>query len=297
MIQALDMELETVRSVVANDACEVSVCRDRLSDSGTFYTDVAIRNPELRRDLAHRLAAGELFDGNADFLGSFTLRDELHLVFHYHRENRLSGHEEEYCTTFAARKQLSVSFLAACAQIGAQDGVGELVTEDTNVNVSETGGIYFNYFLDFSRLRPSDELDFLRSVSMRVYDILSSGYRMQFDGDVERYPDQLQLFYRKAQARGFTSLSQLLAFVRDLPDEPEEHYVGVRRLLYRVRQIREFARSHSTEFFLGLLVFITLVYAVTQIVQRVLAGQERQEVSVYAGIDQIGEVWLGDEDI
>lgn len=297
MLQTLNMELEPVRTVLKNEVCEVSVCTDQMGSSEVFYTDVAVYQPELRRELARELADGALFEGNADFIGSFTFRDGFHLVFAYHPENRLCGREEEYCSNFASRKKLAMSLLAACAQAGASGGVGELVLDKANINISQSGEVYFNYFLDFSHLRPADGTDFLRAAGMRVYDILSGGYRIEFDGDIERYPRQLQLFYRKAQARGYTSLSQLMAFVRGLPDEPEENYTGARRILRRLKQLWGFILGHSTEAFLCLLVLVTLIYATVQIVSRVRAGREKESIGFYSGISQIGEVYLGDEDL
>lgn len=296
MYRALDMELLIVRTVLKNETCEVSVCKDQKRDSSEFYTLVSVSEDAMRRELARRTAQGTLFAENSDFIGSFTFQNCLNLVFSYREENRLAGREEEYCKSFADRRKLSVSLLAACVEMGSPDDIGRLLLSEENINVAPGGDIYFNYFLDFSRFkRETSSAGFFLAAGTQVYEILSGGYRAKTDGDYERYPRELQLFYRKMRANGFTSLSQLLTFVRDLPDEPEEAYTGARRLLKWLGRLKSFYLAHTTEIFLALLVALTLFYVVGQLLARM--GKEREKTGVYSGIEQIGDVYLGDENV
>lgn len=296
MIQTLNMDLEVVRTVLKNEGTEISVCRDRKRDSGVFYTVISVQDPEIRKELARRMAENHLFDSNSDFIGTFTFRGSFNLVFTYQPENRFSAREEEWCRSFADRKKLAESYLVACAEIGITGGIGELILEESNINLSPTGEVYFNYFLNFDKLRDWDnEGNFYRTIGTRVYDILSGGYKVQLDGDFERYPSEIQLFYRKTEAKSFASINHLLTFVRELPDEPEEQVTGFRRQLKRLEGGIGWIQQHSSTLFLLTLVLITIVFAVYQIAIRIRAGKNAEKILEFVGLTTIGEVYLGDE--
>lgn len=297
MIQALNMQLEPVRTVLANEVNAVAVCEDCRRDTGVFYTVISITAPEVRREVAGLMATARLFVGNRDFIGSFTQGDALNLVFLYRTENRLLSHEDVYGTDFPHRREMAENFLTACAETQLEGSVGMLLLEERNLNLGRDGSVYFNYFLDFARWeRETSPERFYSVVAVRAFDILSRDYTRQAEGSITNYPSELQVLYKKAQFGSFISLGGVLACVRALPARLSPPSRGLRRLWAAVLRGLHFLQRHSMEFFLGILVTVTLVYLVVQVSARVSAQKAADNNIVFQGLAQIGEVYLGDED-
>ena len=110
------------------------------------------------------------------------------------------------------------------------------------------------------------------------------------------YPHELRLMFKKIQNRAFRSLSQIMAFIKTLPDQPAEQKFGIAKSLRWLGRIKDFIAKNPSNLFLVCLVMVTLVFLGYQITIRVIAGRNTRENTVYAGIQQIGEVFLGDED-
>lgn len=85
MIAVLNMDLEPIRLVLANEVERIQVCEDRRRASGALYTVVSLTAPDARRTAASYVAGGA-FDANGDFLGSASQGEALHLVFRYGRK-------------------------------------------------------------------------------------------------------------------------------------------------------------------------------------------------------------------
>jgi len=298
MISALNMEFEIVRTVLKNDANEISVCIDAKRDSGAHYTILSIFSKSIAKDIAERMAVDGLFSQNSDFVGSFTLRDALHLVFHYHPESRLANKEALYAGSFAKRKGIALSFLTALAETEIRGDIGRLLITDENVNISSGGKVYLNYFLDFKKFTPSPgQDDFYRDAARFAFEILSREYAEKYEQQTELYPNELRLMYKKTQNRAFKSYSQLMAFIKTLSDTPREQRVGIMRLLGVFEGIRSFLFKNPANLFLTVVVVITLGYLGYQLMIRALAEKSTKENTVYVGMQTIGEVYLGEENV
>ncbi|MEG1972277.1 MAG: hypothetical protein RR315_03885, partial [Oscillospiraceae bacterium] len=105
MIEALNMQLQKVRTVLSNEVNEISVCVDQKRKSGVYYTMISINSPKVRVQMAGVLASDDSMASNSDFIGSFSHGDSLSLVFLYREENLLSRSESIYGTNFAKRKE------------------------------------------------------------------------------------------------------------------------------------------------------------------------------------------------
>lgn len=295
MLAVLNMELEPVRLVLSNEVNEITVCEDRRRASGQMYTVIAVRQPAMRRAAA-RIAGGGAFDGMADYVGSAVQGDALHLVFRYRAESLLASRESIYGVDFAHRRAMAASFLAACAETQLPPGVATLLVGGRCVNLSASGEVYFNYFLDFADYRPGvTQGEFCRTAAAYVFDILSRDYAREASGQVPEYPSELQAFYKKTQVGGFSSLGALLAAVRALPDKPRPPHRGWRRLWDSILALLGVLRRHSLAIFIAALVLVTIGYAAYQIAIRVSASSAAKANTAYAGMQTIGEVSLTDE--
>lgn len=291
MYAVLDMELEPVSTVLKNETCEVFVCADRTRRTDTFYTLILVEEPSVRKQVVRMIGEGQFFADNNDFLGSFTYRDNLGLVFLHREENRLSSREILYAGSFAHRKELAENFLVACAQSGVNGTVGALLIEDRNIHVTPARQVYFNYYLDFSALSFVQDDDFVGRIAQHTLRMLTRDYE---DSSVVEYPGELQLMHKMVQSRSFRSLSRLITFVRDLPDDPRKARGGFGRWFERVRN---FWKGRLLSTLVWVLVLITLFTLGWNLYARWAQQREAQQNTTYLGMEQIGEVTLSDKDI
>lgn len=295
MIAVLNMDLEPVRLVLANEVQRIQVCEDRRRASGVLYTVVSVTAPAVRRAMAS-LVAGDAFGQNGEFLGSASQGEALHLVFRYRPESLLTSRESIYGVDFLHRRTMAEHFLAACAETQLPPSLALLLLHNRCVNLSENGEVYFNYFFDLADYRPGrDMAAFCRAAAEKVFGLLSGAYEPEAEGQLSRYPRELVAFYKKMQAGGFTTVGAILAAVRAMPDNPEPPHRGLRRLWDRILAFFDFVRRHSMAIFLTALVCLTLVYAVYQITLRMSARSAAEANTAYGGMQTIGEVSLVDE--
>ena len=298
MISALGMELDMVRVVFKGALNEVGVYIDAKRDTGTYYTVVSIFSKPLAKLIAERIAVDGLFGQNGDFIGSFTHKDALHLVFVYRDESRLAYREALYAATFAKRKEVALNFLAALAETEIRGDVGMLLISDENVNLMPDGKIYLNYCFDFTKFSPNTtQDDFHSKAGSYVFDVLTREYAAKYEQQVEMYPHELRLMFKKIQNRAFRSLSQIMMFIKALPDKPAEQKFGIARLLGAFGRMKAFLSKNPSSLFLVSLVIVTAIYLGYQIVIRVMADRNTRENTVYVGMRQIGEVYLGEENV
>lgn len=298
MFQVLNMNLEVTRTVLKNAVNEITVCADLKRESGAYYTVIAVTDSGLRKELARRIGGEGLFSGNRDFIGSFTYQEGLNLVFDYRPEVRLCDREAILVKGFGDRKNLASSFLVACAETGTDGAIGELLIRDRNINVTPDGKVYFNYFIDFLEMK-SDETPkkFFRTLSAYAFDVLTREYSLRYDRQIDRYPRELQAFFKKKEAGGFTGYNQILTFIKMIPDRPAERHFGLRGLLDWLLGLMGRLKKHSMAIFLTALVLMTVAYGAYEIFLRLSMRQSQRTNTSYSGMSQIGEVYLGDEEI
>lgn len=292
------MKLEAVRTVLKNEVNEISVCVDLKRKSGVFYTVVSVTGAEVRRRLASMMATEGLFCTNSEFIGSFSHADSLNLVFLYRNESALSRLESIYAVGFVRRRTLAENLLVALAETQLTGSVGLLLTAPANVNVSPDLSVYFNYFLDFAQWDPEqDAAAFYRQAARLAFEVLSREYGVRYDGQVSRYPSELQVFYKKMQLKGFASFNGILTVVRLMPDAPAEPSVGLRKLWDRVLGAVCWIRRNAMLLFLVTIVVTTVIYTAYQIALRASYRSAALKNVTYIGLDTIGEVYLGDENV
>ena len=296
MFPALNMELEIVRTVLQNDVNDVYVCTDLLKNTGVFYTMISIRDTGYRKIVTEKLNTERLFFSNRDFIGSFIYENRLNLVFRYYHENLLSLLGGVYLSEFSDCRRAALNLITACAECGAGSGVGMLLLDERNINLTKDGDVQFNYFLDFSRIEQDvDEKSYMDAVAKTVFGILELNYKGRYDSP-EQYPDALRLFWLKMRTTGFSSMGHMISTIRTMPDKPVE----MRGILWwfrsRFRRVKNFLFRNSMTAFLTILVTVTLIYAAVQIHSRWRIRKAYENNVSYYGIEYIGSVYLGDEE-
>ena len=295
MIMALGMELETVRTVLRNDVNEVTVCTDTTRDSGAYYTMVSVFSKAVSKEIAAKMAYPGLFRQNDDFVGSFTHRDAMCLVFNYRPENRLQNREALVASSFPKRKELALSLLTALAETEITGNIGTLLLSDENVHVGPDGKIYLNYFLNFQKLPEDGPDDFFRDAARCAFGILAREFETRHAGQVDFYPSELRLMFKKIENRSFKSFTQIMAFVRGLSDVQKEPRFGIMRFIDVLIRFKNYLASNPSSFFLSVVVAVTLVFLGYQLTTRYIASRNAKENTVFVGMQTIGEVYLGEE--
>ncbi len=294
----INMQLTTIRTVIVNDVNDITVCEDRTRDSGTFYTVISIKSPEVRRDVAQHIATEGLFSTNSDYLGSFTQGDRLNLVFSYRSENRLAIQHAVLCTNDKKRIELAENLLIATAETQVTPSVGLLLLNDSNINATNNLDIFFNYFLDFKDWEKNiSDAEYYKKLALRVFDILCAEYKVKYNGAVHRYPSELKVLFRKLNSYGFNSYSSMITFVKMLENGYTLPATGWRFIWSKIvgffRHIKENWMS-----LLGIcLVVVTVIYVSYQIYIRLDTQKKLEDNLVYIGLENIGSVFLGDEDL
>ncbi len=298
MLSALNMELESVRTVFRNEVNDASVFIDKKRDSGVYYTVLSIFDKEISKDIVFRMSVSGLFSKNSDFIGSFSDKDALCLVFVYHPENRLLQREKININNFPKRRDMVLSLITEIAKTELTGDIGRLMLNEININISPDGDVYLNYFLDFSRLRqPRQDGAFFYELSSYVFELLSRDFEQRLNGEIERYPNELRLMYKKVTSRAFTSFNQLITFVKSLPDTLRVRRTGLARILDLFTSCYKYIVGKPMNVFILIIVTVTLVFLVYQLSVRAVYTRRTRENTFYSGMEMIGNVYLGEENI
>lgn len=295
MYLALNMELETVRTVLENDINDIYVCKDLKDNTGVYYTMISIKDAKFRKMIAGQMNTSGLFFGNKDFVGAFSHEDQLNLVFHYFHESLVSVMGSVYLYSFAECKEAALSCIAAYAEAGVDGSVGLLLLDERNINIYKDGGVCLNYFMDFAQWKECTKEEYITEVAQTAFHILDINYREKYDNP-ELYPDDLRIFYMKLTSTGFSTFGQIISTIRGMSDKPVEMRGFIWWLKSRYKVIRNFLFRNSINTFLTILVVVTLIYAAYQIGIRLRANKANANNIDYYGIQTIGDVYLGDEE-
>lgn len=291
------MQLEPIRTVVKNPVNEITVCRDLERETGVLYTVISVTEPSVRRQLAALVAAGQ-FSATRDYQGSYTSGDALSLVFLYQPEQKLVTREPIVGTDFAHRRAIAMSLVAACAETQLGPSVGLLLLTDANINVTNDCGVYFNYFLDFSVWKPTaSDQDRCAAAADRVFGVLAAPYAQKYGATLTQYPSELQVLRKKNMNRGYRSLSDILTDLRAMPPELSEPLTGWRKRLAQLGAGWDWVRRHGMALFLAVVVAVTLGYVVYQVTARMGARKAVEKNTSYIGLETIGSVYLGEENV
>jgi hypothetical protein len=273
----------------------VSVSRT-VDDAGAgtgFYTVVTIHDREQAKLMASMVVAGT-FDGCRAFAGAQVRGSDYLLIFEYEHEQPLFSGGAILEMTFEMRKATALSLVTELTQTGLPESLCALLLEGRNVNLSGTR-VFYNYFLDIAQYDPNITSDaFYSKAALAAYEVLSRGFAEKLEGREEAFPHDLQVMKRRAERGGFRSYSQIIAFIRDLPDEPQPRAMGLARLRAFIARLKALFSGNAMRLLIIVLVIFTLVFLVWQVGTRLMAGAPGGNL-IYNGVDYIGDQHLGDD--
>jgi hypothetical protein len=216
------------------------------------------------------------------------------LVFEYVHEQPLYSGGAILEMGFAMRKAVALSLVTELAQAALPEALSSLLLEERNINLDGTR-VYFNYFLDVADMGSATATeDFYSKAALAAYEVLSRGYAQSLVGKESAYPDELQVMRRRAERAGFKSYSQLIAFIKDLPDEPKTRARGIARLKALFARIKEAFRENGMRLLIIVLVIATLVFLIWQVSMRLMSAAPGGN-EIYNGVDYIGDQHLKDD--
>jgi len=297
MYHVFNMELEIVRTVLKNEINAISVCADLKSNNDDFYTLISISNTGLRKKVVALINGEDALATNSDFIGSFTMQDNLNLVFAYKKENILSKREAIYISNFADRKRVVTSLLVSCAEAEIYGELGKLLINDRNINIAPDGKIYFNYFLDFADLKSNSiGLDYYNFLAEYSFKIIAREYELKYDENISEYPDEIQLFSKKIRNNSFKSYNLIITFIKMMSDKIDDRKGLWAKFTNRLSSIKNWLSKKSLALFVLLLVIMTITYTAYQIAVRSSVNKSNDKNTAYNGVNSIGDVYLGEID-
>lgn len=293
-IQAWGMELIMVRAVHNNPVNDVGVFKDVREDTGNFYTIIAIYGEGAVKNIVRRMALEGLFEDNPDFKGNATYKDALLLMFKYYPESRMDDKESLYATHFVERKEVALNFLLTLIKstIGMREDIAQLLLPEENINLIANRQVTINYFMDFTHMEESSS-DFYKRVAERAFDILARDFLSKYKNDREemakRGPHELRVMSQEISRGAFTSLGEIAAFVKELPDGLLNRRFPLMRVWDFIITIVNWVRKNPYTLFFTVTLLVTLIYLIYQIRLRSIVADDD-----FTGLLEIGDVFLGE---
>ena len=294
MIYALNRSFEIVRTVLSNNINDIYVCKEADEHIGSFYTMITVKEEQMKKRLVAFFTEEASIRTNNDYIGSFVLENYFNILFTYHEEKKLYNYLNIYTTPFEEKKLICIQMVSGA--IAAKLPIGMLcaLLKPDNININKNKTIYFNYFIDFAGLKTEEEeksrYTYLGEI---VFSILSKDYEHIYN--INRYPKELRLFYKKLRTDGFSSFSQIYKYLHFLPKE----LVDERNIWQRIKlfwyTIRERVKAYSFWVVIVIVVGITLIFSMSQLQKRfdaiaVMKEMKMNNSNSYDGMYEIGTV-------
>lgn len=297
VIPALNMHLEDVRVVLKNEINDITVCRDMKESGQQFYTMISVKNSSYRKFITEQMKMGKLFAHCKAFIGSFSIGNELKLLFRYESENLIDNVGSIYLYDFVRCRQAAIHLVSVLAEAGISGQICKLLLNPRNINVDSDCRVTLNYFLDFKEYDTESEtfndMDYIAGV---LFGILERPWKEKLNGEIQNYPDELRLFWMKVQNHSFLSFGQIVSQLRGMPNKPIAKMGTIWKIRKLFRNLRSVLFRNPARIALTLLVFVTIAYASWQIYMRIRISKAYEQNVSYSALEYIGTVYLGDEE-
>jgi hypothetical protein len=249
------MELEVVSQLLRGSVNDVVVCRDRLSDSGTLYTLLAIHDRDCARKMLTVMEENQR-TGEDPCILRFAQNEQMLFLFPYREERKFSAFAPGQVTGPVVAEQIGINLVMECLSTGYPWPILRLILEQDCVQISKDNRIYFTVNLDLEALDPTmDEHHCCSSCAQLLQDLLSD--TMPGNLGRNRRRKQLksyELIQKKSQKAAYDSFPELYQDIKlaSLPTE-KRSWASRARLAWQ---------SHKDRLFRILLVLCVLLVAV-----------------------------------
>jgi hypothetical protein len=293
MIYALNRSFDIVRTVLSNKVNDIYVCKDADEQIGSFYTMITIKDDTMKKKFVALFTNEADIRTNNDYIGCFVLENCFNILFIYREERKLHSYLDVYSIPFDERKVICTQLVSSTVAAKLPAYMLCALLKPSNININKNKTIYFNYFIDFTVLSEEEEKNSYTYLGEVVFNILAKEYEHVYN--INRYPKELRLFYKKLRTDGFNSFSQIYKYLNLLP----EKLIDDKGLWYRIKsfwwQTREQVKTYSFLFVIGIVIAITLLYTMTELGKRFEAAEVMKQMQLensnsYDGMYEIGTV-------
>lgn len=149
-----DMELEVISQVLHGSVNDISVCRDRLSASGTLYTLLAVHGRECARSLLTVMEDSQR-SGESPCLLQFSQNETMLFLFPYREERKFSVFAAGQMTSPEAGEAICINLVMECLSTNLPWPLLYLVLEGDCVQIAKDNTVYFTMILDLKDLEPT----------------------------------------------------------------------------------------------------------------------------------------------
>lgn len=151
--QVGEMQLNKVREVLHTDSNDVSICQDRNSANGTYYTLWVIFDNKIAKQLIELFQQEEV--RKRDFIASFTYQDSFCMVFNYKPERFLQDFYMGNAYTLNVCESICIHLIMECISMNMPYAILYLILEQNQIHMANDYSIYFSYQLDLSKFDPA----------------------------------------------------------------------------------------------------------------------------------------------
>lgn len=265
MIYALGYALEQVRTVLKNDTNDIYIYKKREEGINTFYTCVCIKNDEIKKKVLLTLSSYPNIAKNMDYVGQFILQGHLNLLFLYHEERKIASYIEVCGGSFEQSYKICMNLVRECQASHFPTNWLLMLLQQENINVTEGGEVYFNYFLDFDRFLHAAYLKEtgFDQLAYTIFEILSRPYwRIH---KLSKYPKELRLLNNKMNHQGFNSYADFYEYLKLLPEKLESEQGVIYKLKLIFSKVRRGIKKYAPIVMMGGIICIAVIYSLFQI--------------------------------
>jgi len=250
--------------VKKNDINDIFIYKKREEDINTFYTCVCIKNDDMKKKVLLTLSNYPEITKNIDYVGQFSLQGNLHLLFYYHEERRLSSYIEVCGETFYESCTICKNLVKGCQATHFPTEWLLMLLEQENLNVTEGGEVYLNYFLDFDKLLhiPYINETGYDKLAYVIFEILSRPYWKLHK--ISMYPKELRLLKNKMNYEGFQSYAAFYQYLQLLPEKLESEQGIWYKLKTWASMVVRACKKYATLVLIVCIVCIAIFYSFFQ---------------------------------
>ena len=291
-IYGRQVNMEPVRTILSNDVNDVIIYRDTGS-GGRFFTVVFIKDRNVIEYVLELLdTVNGIESEDSDFMGVNASESRLALTFRYFPERSIDSFASVQLVEYKAAIEASRTFIERCMGSELPQELLWLAIDRKNISIDRENNVYFNYFLDFSKMPEGLTREKLADRAAFFVKSLLTDYfaRMKKRGKV-KYPNSVELFIRKEEKLLFTSFADVYQDILFMIEEEKNRRRGLKGLWDRLKARFGFSQDTIKILIVILVLAITITYVVSECRSRRIPAfmfQDGAGAGVYSGMDVVG---------
>ncbi|MBQ4346838.1 MAG: hypothetical protein IJC39_00120 [Firmicutes bacterium] len=272
------INIEPVRMILSNEINDIGIFREQI-DGGRFFTIIFIKEKSVIEYVMELLNTGKSIESEDGDLLSVNVQDgKLALVFRYFPERKLESFFDIQITDYISLQQASLSFVVKCMGSELPKELMWLVLEQENISIDRSGSVFFNYFIDFSRLSKDITKE---ALAQKTAFFIKTWFVKRFTKDSRRgkikMPKPAELFVRKEEAGLFDSFADIYKDLRFMMEEVKNKPRGIKAFFAMMRSKFGITTDVVRVLLIIVIILITVVYVYTECKSRQIPAALFQE--------------------